>query len=84
MSEKSAFSLLNPSLVENLKKINITEPTPVQNTVIPKILNITLYRNSRFWKIYISKIISKRISAVKMFYFNLIQEQEKLLLLPFR
>ncbi len=39
MSEKSAFSLLNPSLVENLKKINITEPTPVQNTVIPKILN---------------------------------------------
>ena len=39
MSDKSAFGLLNPALVENLKKINITEPTPVQNTVIPKILD---------------------------------------------
>lgn len=39
MSDKSAFGILNPALVENLKKINITEPTPVQNTVIPKILD---------------------------------------------
>ena len=53
MSDKSAFGLLNPALVENLKKINITEPTPVQNTVIPKILDKKNHYNNSWFKPFI-------------------------------
>ena len=38
MAEKNSFDLLDSNLVENLKKLNITEPTKVQNEIIPKIL----------------------------------------------
>lgn len=46
--------------------------------------NITLYRNSRLWKIYISEIINKRISDVKMFYFNPVQLTDQLTWLKLR
>ena len=66
MSDKSAFGLLNPALVENLKKINITEPTPVQNTVIPKILdkkNIVFQSETGTGKTFALPLISNILNS---------------------
>lgn len=38
MNTKNAFTLLNQNLQENLAKLQITTPTPVQNKIIPQIL----------------------------------------------
>ena len=39
MSNKSSFLLLNNSIQEKLAALNITNPTAVQNEIIPQILD---------------------------------------------
>ncbi len=38
MSDKNCFDLLSPEIKERLEKLNILTPTPVQNEIIPQIL----------------------------------------------